>query len=186
MTDLENIKVSATVIVISRDNKALIVQRPPDKAFPNLWTVAGGKMQDTDGIPHGDGFRYYSVESCVRRELQEETGIGCDLVWMDKLKYLCSITTIWGDTRRVIMSFFVVLDKDAKDVKIIPSECQAYRWIEEHEIPQYGFIPDIGAEIIEVFKILKNQKCRMCPIVEECKPCDACGEPPCTHDDGAC
>jgi 8-oxo-dGTP pyrophosphatase MutT (NUDIX family) len=155
MTELDNIKVSATVIVISKDRKALIVQRPPDKAFPNLWTVAGGKMQDTDGIPHGSGFRYNSVEDCARRELFEETRIH---VWFMPLHYLCSITTIWGDTRRVILSFYVILDKDAKDMKITLSENQAYKWIEECEIPQYKFIPDIGGEIKGVFKILEEER----------------------------
>jgi 8-oxo-dGTP pyrophosphatase MutT (NUDIX family) len=158
MTELDNVKVSATVIVISRDNKALIVQRPSDKAFPNLWTVAGGKLQEEDGNLRSEGFRYDSVEACARRELQEETGIGTDLVWIDKLKYLCSITTIWGETRRVILSFYVVLDKDAKDVKITLSECQAYRWIEDYMIDWYGFIPDIGGEIKQVFQILKKER----------------------------
>ena len=157
LTELDNVKVSATIIVISKDNKALIVQRPPDKAFPNLWTVAGGKMHVEDGNLRSKGFRYNAVEACARRELQEETGIGCDLVWIDKMKYLCSITTIWGDTRRVILSFYVVLDKDAKDVKISLSENQAYRWIEENDISQYSFIPDIGGEIKEVFEILKRE-----------------------------
>jgi ADP-ribose pyrophosphatase YjhB (NUDIX family) len=155
MPELDNIKVSATVIVISKDNKALIVQRPPDKAFPNLWTVAGGKLQDTDGDVKSKGFRYNSVEDCARRELFEETRIH---VWFMPLHYLCSITTIWGDTRRVILSFYVVLDKDAKDMKIKLSENQTYRWIEEHEIPQYGFIPDIGGEIKQVFKILEKER----------------------------
>jgi 8-oxo-dGTP pyrophosphatase MutT (NUDIX family) len=156
--ELENIKVSATVIVISRDNKALIVQRPADKAFPNLWAVAGGKLQDTDGFIQSKGFMYNSVEACARRELQEETGIGCDLVWIDKLKYLCSITTIWGDTKRVILSFYVILDKDAKDVKITLTENQAYRWIEADDIPKYSFIPDIGGEIFDVFQKLEQKR----------------------------
>lgn len=154
--ELDNVKVSATVIVMSKDNKVLIVQRPTDKTFPNLWAVPGGKIQDTDGLLQSVGFRYYSVEACARRELEEETGIGCDIVWIDKLKYLRSITTVWGEPRRVILSYYVVLDKDAKDVKITLSECQAYRWIEEHEIPQYGFIPDVGGEIKEVFARLKT------------------------------
>jgi len=157
MTELENIKVSATVIVISRDNKALIVQRPPDKAFPNLWTVAGGKLQDTDGDLVSDDFRYNSVEYCARRELFEETGI--KIHFKDHpLHYLCSITTIWGDTRRVILSFYVVLDKNAKDVKITLTENQAYCWIEDYMIDSYGFIPDIGGEIKEVFKILEKER----------------------------
>jgi 8-oxo-dGTP pyrophosphatase MutT (NUDIX family) len=158
MRELGNVIVSATIIVISRDNKALIVQRPPDKTYPNLWTVAGGKVQEEDGNIRGEGLRYYSVENCARRELFEETGIGTDLVWMDKMKYLCSITAMWGDTKRIIVSFYVVLDKNAKQVKITLTENQAYRWIKEHEIPQYGFIPDIGGEIQQVFNILKRER----------------------------
>jgi 8-oxo-dGTP pyrophosphatase MutT (NUDIX family) len=153
--ELENIKVSATVIVISRDNKALIVQRPPDKAFPNLWTVAGGKIQDTDGILKSEGFLYNSVECCARRETKEETGI---CICRIPLHYLCSITTIWGDTKRVILSFYVILDKDAKDLQIKLSECQAYRWIEEYMIDSHNFIPDIGGEIREVFKRIEQQR----------------------------
>jgi len=151
--ELENIKVSATVIVISKDMKALIVQRPPDRAFPNLWTVAGGKVQDTDGILKSKGFRYLSVEECACRELWEETGITVEL---EKVKYLCSITTIWGKTRRVILSFYIVLNIIAEDIDIRLTECQAYKWIQEHEVRQYGFIPDIGGEIREVFKKLRE------------------------------
>jgi len=158
MTELDNIKVSATVIVISKDHKALIVQRPTDKTFPNLWTIAGGKLQEEDGNLRSKGFRYNAIEACARRELQEETGIGCDLVWIDKLKYLCSRTTIWGDTKRIILSFYVVLDKDAKDVKITLTENQAYRWVEEYMIDSYGFIPDIGGEIKDVFKLLERER----------------------------
>jgi hypothetical protein len=43
-------------------------------------------------------------------------------------------------------------------MKITLSECQDYKWIEEHEISQYEFIPDIGGEIKEVFKILKKER----------------------------
>lgn len=154
MTEMGNIKVSATVIVISRDNKTLILQRPPDKAFPNLWTVAGGKIQDEDGKKITEGFLYNSVEYCARRECFEETGIH---IWFMPLHYLCSITTIWGDTRRVILSFYVKMDKDAKDLIIKLDECQAYKWIEENEIQNYKFIPDIGGEIKEVFRILKKE-----------------------------
>lgn len=152
--DLDNVKVSATVIVISKDMKALIVQRPSDKAFANLWTVAGGKMKEDDGDLIHEGFLYNSVEYCARRELAEETGIH---IWHMPLHFLCSITTTHSDTRRVILSFYVILDKDAKDIKIKLSECQAYHWIEEYEIPQYGFIPDIGGEIREVFKRMRSK-----------------------------
>jgi 8-oxo-dGTP pyrophosphatase MutT (NUDIX family) len=153
--ELENIKVSATIIVISKDMKALIVQRPPDKAFPNKWAVAGGKLQDTDGMPASEGFMYYSTEYCAERELKEETDISIRIA---DLKYLCSITTIWGDTKRVILSYYIILDRYADEIQIVLSECKDYRWISEGEIHQYDFIPDIGGEIEEVFRRLKCEK----------------------------
>lgn len=155
MPEIENLKLSATIIVISKDNKALIVQRPADKAFPNLWTVAGGKLQDTDGIEREKSFLYHSVELCAVRELFEETGISVDY---KLLEYLCSITTIWSDLKRVIISYYVVLPLDAKDIPITLSENQAYRWVPEYLIDSYNFIPDIGGEIKEVFKILRKGK----------------------------
>lgn len=151
MTELGEVIVSATVIVISKDCKALIVQRLPDGAYPNLWTVAGGKMQNTDGIPHSEGLRSYALESCARRELYEETGI---LLGEERLQYLDSITALWDQkTKRVIVSFYVWLGQNSEDIKIRLNECQDYRWINRNEITKYNFIPDIGGEIDYAFVI---------------------------------
>jgi len=150
MSELESVGVSATIIVISRDFKALILQRPPNKAFANLWTVAGGKLRSDDGIAVSEGMLYDSVEKCAKRELLEETGIH---LFNTPIHYLCSITASHGDFKRVILSYYVFLSKDAKDIKLTLAECQAAHWITEAEIPEYGFIPDIGGEIKEVFKI---------------------------------
>lgn len=144
--DLKSMKVSSTVIVISKDRKALIVQRPPDKAFANLWTVAGGKLQDTDGVTVSKTFKYLSSECCAVRELEEETGI---YISIKDVKYLCSIYA--GEINRLILSYYVVLDKNADEIEIKLSECQAYKWITRDEIKNYHFIPDIGGEIKEVF-----------------------------------
>jgi ADP-ribose pyrophosphatase YjhB (NUDIX family) len=147
--DLTNVKVSATVIVISKDRKALILQRKSDESYANLWTVAGGGLQDTDGEYHHGDLRYFSVEECVKRELFEETRIH---IWYMSIHYFCSVTATWRDRKLLVLSFYIIMDKDAKDLKITLSEHQAYRWIEEYEIPQYGFIPNIGDEIQEVLE----------------------------------
>lgn len=151
MTELESVGVSATIIVISRDFKALILQRPPNKAFANLWTVAGGKLRSDDGVAVSEGMLYDSVEACAKRELFEETGVH---LWNTHIHYLCSITASHGDFKRVILSYYVFLTKDAKDIKLTLAECQNALWIEESQIPEYGFIPDICGEIKKVFKIL--------------------------------
>jgi 8-oxo-dGTP pyrophosphatase MutT (NUDIX family) len=151
MGELDEVKVSATIIVISKDRKALIVQRPSDKTFPNLWTVAGGKMQDTDGVLAGNNFLYFSAENTAVRELKEETGI---IVPFTKIKYLCSLYA--GQIKRLVLSYYVVLDKNTNEIEIKLDECQTYRWITKDQIKVFNFIPDIGGEIEEVFMRLEK------------------------------
>jgi 8-oxo-dGTP pyrophosphatase MutT (NUDIX family) len=150
----KELDVSCTVIVISKDLKALIVQRPANKSFPNKWTVAGGKIKIGDGERITETFYYHPAEECARRELFEETGIH---IWHMPLQYLDSIYTT--ETNRLILSFYIIMDKDAKDFKITLDECQDYKWLTEENIKEYRialkFIPDIGGEILEVFKRLR-------------------------------
>ena len=145
--ELESLRVSSTVVVISKDMKVLIVQRPPNKSFANLWGIAGGKLQSTDGTLITSNLRYFSTEACAVRELREETGIS---VLISDLKYLCSLYA--GAINRLILSYYVILDKNADEIEIKLSECQAYKWIIQDKIKYYRFIPDIGGEIEEVFK----------------------------------
>jgi len=156
MRDLKNLMISSTIIVISKDNKALIVQRPANKTFPNLWTVAGGKIQDKDGIIATKNFRYFSAEACAVRELGEETGI--NFIGVHRLNFLCSVYS--GELNRIILSFYTTIKMDADQISIRLSECQDYKWITEDEIKNYNFIIDIGGEIREVFKRLETEKQR--------------------------
>lgn len=159
MVALTNLSVSCTVIIISKDRKVLVVRRlPTEKAFPMKLTVAGGKLEDTDGYELSDGFRYYSCEICAIREVKEELGIELD---ERQLKYLCSITTVWNaDLRRVILSYYVVLRKNSDNIKITLNDNYSYDWLDEEHIKVYRqsgeFIPDIGKEILEVFEKLRK------------------------------
>lgn len=148
--DQEPLKISATIVVISKDRKALILKRlPTEKVFPNLWTVAGGGLQVTDGDFASHGFFYYPAEATACRELQEETGILSCYV-RPKLKYLCSVVS--NEIKRLILSYYVVLDYNADELHIKTEEGQEYAWITEDQIPNYDFIFDIGGEIKEVLE----------------------------------
>lgn len=154
MGDLGQVRVSATVIVISKDKKALIIQRPPNKSFAGLWGVAGGKLGDDDGYAVTDNFHYFPAEDCAIRELYEETGIS---VKREDLNYLCSIIA-FGEIKRFVLSYYVILDNlNAKDIKVRldKSETKNYRWVFKEEIKLYDFIVDIGGEIENVLKRLK-------------------------------
>jgi 8-oxo-dGTP pyrophosphatase MutT (NUDIX family) len=149
------IQVSATVIVISKDMKALVLQRRPDeKVFPSLWTVAGGKMEDNDGVnlPLYPEFYYSAGEVCAQRELFEETGIA--FAPFNDFIYLTSILA--GRVGRMILSYYLYIPLDADEIEIKLSESAGYTWITKEEVDKYNFIPDIGGEIKEVFEIFEK------------------------------
>lgn len=150
--------VSSTVIVISKDRKALILQRlPTEKRFPNLWTVAGGKLQKTDGRMVGQGFYYDSAEEAVCRELEEETGILAQYA-RPKLKYLCSIVSTEA-IKRLILSYYIIINEyNSNELEIKTENGQNYRWITMREIKNYNFIYDIGGEIESVFMKLQLEE----------------------------
>jgi len=150
--DLPSLKISATIIVISKDRKVLIIQRlASEQNFPNYWTVAGGKIDSKDGIEITNGFMYFSGEYCAVRELEEETGIK---VSPNDIKFLCTIVA--PQINRLIISYYVILDENADELKITLNDCQVYRWIPENLVDLYEFIPDIGGEIHHTFGKLKH------------------------------
>jgi 8-oxo-dGTP pyrophosphatase MutT (NUDIX family) len=149
---VHELSVSCTVIAISKDRLALIVQRPPNKSFPLKWTVAGGKIKVGDGERVSDTFFYHPAEYCACREFYEETGIP---ISSSGLYYLDSIYS--ADTDRLILSFYVIINENAKNIPIKLDECQDYKWISEDQIKDFDFIPDIGGEIKEVFKRLPRR-----------------------------
>ena len=140
--------ISATIILISRDGKALILQRNPDDSFPNKWTVPGGKMKEKDGdFTQGADICYFPAEYSAVREVEEETSIK---VKSDELQFLCSLYL--KAINRFIVSFYILLDKNSDEIDVLLSDNQAYRWIARNEIKDYEFIPDIGGEIEAVYR----------------------------------
>lgn len=58
----------ADVIVLSADNRILLLKRPDDdKLFPGKWCLPGGHRQDDE-----------SIVQAARRECREESGIFCN------------------------------------------------------------------------------------------------------------
>jgi len=153
---IEPLKLGATVIVVSKDLKVLIVQRSKGKVFEGMWTVPGGKMESTDGVYTNKGFCYFPLEHSAVRELLEETGIKIN---KRQLRFLCSIL-VERELHMLILSFYTYINKKADEIPIKLTESQEYKWVDKYTIPIYDFIPDIGSEILDVItRIEKEIKC---------------------------
>jgi 8-oxo-dGTP pyrophosphatase MutT (NUDIX family) len=148
---MREFSISAAIIIISSDMKALIIQRNPHDTFPNKWTVPGGKIKDKDGNFAND-FCYYPAEFSAIREVKEETGIE---IKVEDLQFLC--TLYLKEINRFIISFYALSNKKSENIEISLKDNQSYSWIESNEIKDYDFIPDIGGEIEAVYMLLKKK-----------------------------
>jgi len=144
---------SVTGIVI-KDGKYLITKRSPDeKAFPNLWTVPGGKleMKDYTQRPKDTSSHWYNVlENVLKREVMEETGLK-----IRGIRYLTSMAYIRPDNiPAIIVSLYA--DYDSGEVKLC-SALTEHVWVTLEEAKRYELIEGIYEELEMLDRLLKGQ-----------------------------
>lgn len=135
--------VVATGIIV-KDGKYLIVKRSAEeKAFPNLWTVPGGKVEVSDykNRQKDTAEHWYNVcEDVVKREVKEETGLA-----IANIRYLTSLSFIRPDNIPVIV---ISLFADYKGGEVILSqELTDYAWVTLEQARKYKLIAGIYEEL---------------------------------------
>ena len=145
--------VVATAIIV-KNGKFLITKRSPnEKAFPNLWTVPGGKLEVNDYIKKPkdtENCWYNAIESLLKREVKEETSLE-----IKNIKYLTSLAFIRPDNVPVIVLSFsadyhegkVMLSKDMTD----------HAWVDINEAKNYELIDGIYGELEMLHNHLKGK-----------------------------
>src|SRR3989344_6215176 len=112
--------------IILKDGKFLITKRAPtEKAFPNQWTVPGGKLELKDYVnrPKDTSAHWYNIfEDLLRREVMEEVGIT-----INNIGYVTSLSYIRPDN---IPTIIVSLCANYSDGKIkLCSALTDYAWV---------------------------------------------------------
>jgi 8-oxo-dGTP pyrophosphatase MutT (NUDIX family) len=146
--------VVATAIV-EKDGKFLIAKRAAtEKAFPNKWTVPGGKLvySEYKNLPYETEFpQWYNMcEWVVRKEVMEEVGVE-----VKDVKYLTDLVFVRPDGYPVVtLSFWCkYVSGDPRPGKDLTDVA----WVTAAEAKQYDMIDGIPEEIGEVEKILKKE-----------------------------
>lgn len=143
----------AATAIIRKNGRYLITKRSPnEKAFPNRWTVPGGRISVDEylEIPKTTPDAWYGalIES-LKREIKEEVNLE-----IKNVQFLTDMTFIRPDgIPVVVISFYsdykcgkIILDEDSVD----------YTWVTAKEAKGYDLIEGIYEEILMVEKIIKG------------------------------
>lgn len=139
--------------IIIKDGKYLITRRSLDEAaFPDLWTVPGGKLRKSDyaSSPKDTPDHWYNVlEKLLQREIEEEVGLK-----VKNINYLLSLVYIRSDNiPTLIISLYCYYDSG--EVKL-SKELIDYTWVTANELKNYEFVPGLKEEIELVDRVLKE------------------------------
>ena len=139
-----------------KDGKYLITKRAGwEKAFPNRWTVPGGKLEVLDyALREKDtAHHWYNVfEDLVRREIKEEVGLE-----IKNIGHVTSMVYIRSDNVPcVIVSLFA--EPVGGNVRL----CEAlteFVWVDINDAKEYDLIDGIYNELVILDNFLKMGKC---------------------------
>jgi len=145
--------VVATAIIV-KDGKFLIAKRAShEKAFPNRWTVPGGKLvlDEYSSLPTTADYKqwYNVVDWVLKKEVKEEVGLE-----IQKPNYLCDLVFVRPDGYPVVtLSYWahykggeIALCKDLTD----------HAWVSLEEAQKYDLIEGIWNELKMVTEILNK------------------------------
>jgi 8-oxo-dGTP diphosphatase len=141
--------------IILKDDKFLITKRAStEKAFPNQWTVPGGKLElkDYANRPKDTSAHWYNIfEDLLKKEVMEEVGLK-----INNIKYLTSLSYIRSDNiPTIIVSLFA--DYNGGKVKLCPALTD-YSWVNLEEAKKYDLIEGIYEELEMLDKLLKGER----------------------------
>ena len=139
--------------IIIKDNKYLITKRSPtEKAFPNLWTVPGGKLEQSDYTkrPKDTSAHWYNIfEDVLKREVTEEVNLE-----IKNIKYVTSLSYIRSDNiPTIIVSLYA--DYDKGEIKLCPALTEN-AWVTLEEAKNYDLIEGIYEELEMLDNMLKG------------------------------
>ena len=111
------------VVLIDRDGRVLLSQRPSGKSMAGLWEFPGGKVENGE-VP----------EEALIRELKEELGID---TWSSCLAPLSFASYSYEDFH-LLMPVFVCRKWVGSPA---PMECQALKWVNRDKLKDYPMPP---------------------------------------------
>lgn len=144
----------ATGIII-KDGKYLITKRSStEKAFPDQWTVPGGKLEANDYLKRkkDTSEHWYNVlENLLKREIKEEVSLK-----IKNIHYLTSLVFIRPDKIPVLI-ISLYCDYFSGKIKLCPALTE-YAWVNLSKAKNYKLIEGIYEELEMLDRLLRGKK----------------------------
>ena len=112
-------------MIIKKDGKVLFGKRRGAHG-EGTWSLPGGHLEFGE-----------TLETCARREVEEETGIE-----IKNIKSATFTNDIFEKEQKHYITAYVTADYSAGEVKIMePDKCDEWRWVNWDALPEPLFIP---------------------------------------------
>ncbi len=144
--------VVATAIIVKDSNFLIVKRASHEKAFPDKWTVPGGKLvlHEYNHLPKTSFTHpqwYNVVDWVLHKEVKEEVGLK-----IHKPQYLCDLVFVRPDGYPVVTLSYWAQYKDG-DVKLC-KDLSDYAWVTLDKAKDYDLIDGIWDELKLVDGIL--------------------------------
>ena len=129
--DTAKLHIIAITGIIVKNGKVLIIKRGKQEiAFPNMWTLPGGKVERGD-----------SILKTLKKEIYEEVGLEIK----DEIDFLNEYNFIRPDNYSVVGLSFVCKYRSGKIV--LEQGLDDYKWVDEKNYLQYNLISGIKKDL---------------------------------------
>ncbi len=129
--------VRVVVGALVHDGRVLLVHRRPDKrAYPDVWDLPGGVMEDGESEP-----------DTLARELREELGVE---VATDSAAHLCRVTAGLAEDP-AILSAWLVREWHGTPANVAPEEHDDLGWFGLDELPPPAHL-GVRAALVDVMR----------------------------------
>ncbi len=149
--------ITSTVILVNSEGKFLIAKRADwEKAFPNKWTVPGGKLEVLDYVlkEKDTNEHWYNVlENLSKREVLEEVGLE-----IKNINYVTNLVYVRSDgIPSLIISLWAELVNENSEIRLCPALTD-YKWVSLEEAKNFDLIEGIYEELEILDKKLNEGK----------------------------
>ena len=121
---MEKIPKVGVGVIIRKDNKVLLGKRKGSHG-KGTWAFPGGHLEFQE-----------ELDSCVRRETQEETSIS-----VKNIKFATITNDIFKEENKHYITIFMVCDWESGEVKNMEEDkCEKWEWFEWSNLPRPLFL----------------------------------------------